>query len=407
LKSRKWVRAEVIEDIRGAVWRHVTQAAREEGEMLLEAAALLQMPREAVRVLGLRQFLLSTQVKRLIDDMPALIRRLATTTTRDEEWSAERLRGPVDWGITLSARGTTGLRHFYVTSPARRAYQTPENEILVAALDAVRSTGHRIGWHQSDSVEVGRTVRDRVTQADEWLARRSLSDVERRPITPRAMSRVRSGRHARRYTPAVDVYRLYEDYVRRLDRASIRQAVERHAVAATADDVLLELLCGFRIEEVLKAMGWKLSQPGLVGGGGRFLHGRKGDEELDVYYQHVPPALGAGSIYGEVQAAHGFSATGALAPDFVLRHSASGASRWLVVEVKGVQRDVTASARAALLDLLAYRRAFEPVLANAPSPYGLGIAWGAELEPSSEREIALCSPDQIGTALEQVLPGGS
>jgi hypothetical protein len=71
----------------------------------------------------------------------------------------------------------------------------------------------------------------------------------------------------------------------------------------------------------------------------------------------------------------------------------------VVVEAKlGITRSVEDSARAALQDLLGYRRAFDEVLAQQDGPYGLGLAWGADLA-ASEDEILLCSPDQIGQAL--------
>jgi hypothetical protein len=77
--------------------------------------------------------------------------------------------------------------------------------------------------------------------------------------------------------------------------------------------------------------------------------------------------------------------------------------RWLVVEVKGVERAVDRSARAATLDLLAYRRAFDNALKSSAAPYGLGVAWGADLTPSADAEIMLCSPDTLPEALGLIL----
>lgn len=74
------------------------------------------------------------------------------------------------------------------------------------------------------------------------------------------------------------------------------------------------------------------------------------------------------------------------------------------MEVKGVERPVEQSARAALLDLLAYRRAFDHVLGQQASVYGLGVAWGAAMQPSVAEEVALCTPDTIPQALAILLP---
>jgi hypothetical protein len=46
---------------------------------------------------------------------------------------------------------------------------------------------------------------------------------------------------------------------------------------------------------------------------------------------------------------------------------------------------------AALQDLLAYRRSFEPTLGQA-TRYGVGVAFGHGLQPDLDAEVALCTP---------------
>jgi hypothetical protein len=48
-------------------------------------------------------------------------------------------------------------------------------------------------------------------------------------------------------------------------------------------------------------------------------------------------------------------------------------------------------------------RAFDPVLSAQRGVYGLGIAWGTELNPIDSSEIVLCTPDTIESAVELVL----
>ena len=75
---------------------------------------------------------------------------------------------------------------------------------------------------------------------------------------------------------------------------------------------------------------------------------------------------------------------------------------WLLIEAKGGHRRVEQSARAALLDLLAYRRAFDAALTGCRA-YGLGVAFGAELTANPSTEISLSTPDQLSTALARFL----
>jgi hypothetical protein len=200
----------------------------------------------------------------------------------------------------------------------------------------------------------------------------------------------------------MDVVGLHARFVRRLDPRALRQAVQDNALVTSRDDVLLELICGFEIERALESQGWNVTRPGLVRSG-LFLHAQRGPSKLDLYYQRTPPGLANGSLYGEIQEHHAFRGRGAMIPDYVGRVTSGGGTRWLVFEVKGVQRPVWESARTAVHDLLAYRRAFDPVLRSNEGPYGLGIAWGTSLDPSTDVEITLCTPDTIEKALGAVL----
>lgn len=406
MKTEEWVRAQVVASVHDEVWRFVTQAAQREEGALLEAAALLSMRPHELRTLAHIQFIASPEVGALLNEMPQLIRKLRSSTISEQETSAERVRGAIQWGPTLSGRAATGLPHLYVTTPARRAYDTPENQVLAFALQAIRATGRKTGWHRSAAPELGAQVRDTVAEAERWLRTRMLSGIRAEAPTPQVIARVRASRARKRYQSALDVVALHARYVRRLDRAALRQAVQNNALLTSKDDVLLELVSGFAIERALKKLGWEIHRPGLVAGG-LFLTAKRGETRLGLYYQRAPSALARGSLYYAIQKQHPFKRAGPLRPDFVFEISHANHTRWLLVEVKGVERSVSDSARAAIHDLLAYRRAFDPVLAQGPSPYGLGIAWGSSLPPASDAEISLCTPDTVEAALEQVFGGPS
>src|SRR5690349_10382274 len=100
MRSLQWRRSDLIAEIRSDLWRYLTPAATIEGEAL-QAAALLQIPVEELRVLGRLQFLISEELGNLLEELPFLVRRLATTTASEEEWSAERIRGSIQWARTI------------------------------------------------------------------------------------------------------------------------------------------------------------------------------------------------------------------------------------------------------------------------------------------------------------------
>jgi hypothetical protein len=401
VRSRPWDRAEVIGRVRRDVWRYLTEAARTDDEIILNASALLQMPSTEVRTLAQLQFVLSNEVADLLADMPRIVRRLTTTSRRETEMSVTRVRGPIVWSETFSARAATGLPHVYVTAPAKRAFDTPENHLLRFSLATVAQFGRRTGWHRASGVGVGAEVRRRVNEAARWLSVRSLAEIPTTPISAATLSRVRSSRRRRNYRSAISTYTLYQRFIKRLDRLAIQNAVEQHALVTSQDSTLLELLAAFTVVRALRRLGWEGSGDRLVTP--RLFRGYRRSESIDVYYQHTPRALSEGSIYRHVQRTHGFSAIGGLIPDLVMRVESATNPRWILVEVKGLHRPVQDSARAAVQDLLAYRRAFSPMLDRQSGAYGVGVAWGEQLKPSGSAEILLCSPDTITDALERVI----
>lgn len=402
MRTLPWVREDLIAEIKDELWRHLTPAASIEGD-LLHAAALLQVTPRELRTLGRLQFLISDEVGELLDALPGLVRRLATTTASEEEWSADRVRGSIQWGRTLAARHATGIPHLYISTPARRAYQTPENELLTVVLDAVVSAGRESGWDRSQSADVGRLISRRVAAAERWRQTRALVEVERRPITAMKLSRIRNGRHRRRYRAAMGAYARFHTLAEKLDRAAIRRAVEAYGLVSRDDPTLFELVCTFRVIKALQELGWDLEKLGLFRGSLR-LGGHRRSERLELRYQAAPERLRRQSKYRSVLMRHGI-VPGPLRPDLVLTWTTPTGKRWLVIEAKGGSRDVADSARAATFDLLAYRTAFEDVLGPQQTPYGLGVVWGSELEAAPGDDIALCTPDTLTSALASVIRG--
>lgn len=364
---------------------------------------MLQMSHDDIAALGMVHFLLSEPVGQFVEELPLLVRRMATTSVSEEEWSAERVRGAIQWAKTYGARAAGGASHLYVTAPARRAFQTPENELLAFVVDAIVQAGRRSSWWGRDAEVAGRVIHERVSAVQRWQQSRSLLEVERRPVTPRSVRRVSSGRHRRAYGSAVETHLAYRSMVSRSDPQAVREAVEKHGLVTTDDAVLFELLCTFNLLDAVRARGWRMDPFRLIEGSLRLSGARGDDERLDVWYQRVPEELKRDSRYGRVLRTHGFSLVKPLRPDLVVRVTRGADFRWLLVEAKlGIVRSVEASAREALVDLLAYRRAFDLSLRDNPMPYGLGIAWGDGLAPRRD-EVMLCSPDRLREAVALVL----
>lgn len=396
MRSLPWWRGDRIAEARERIWLYLSPAVGLEQDTELEAAALLQLTEVDVLALARVHFLLTPEVKALLDGLPLLLRQLATTTAHEEEQSAERVRGAIRWGSTIAARTATGLPHLYVTAPARRAFQTPENELLVFVLDAIAQLGQQTGWHSNNGEGIGRLVSERTAGAQRWLQSRMLLEVERRPPTPRVVARVRAGRHHRRYQHAIGAWERYRSLITQVDRAALRELIESTALVTRHDAVLFELLCTFAVIDALRGCGWHVDPLRLFGGSLR-MAARRSHERVELWYQRTPRMLAEPSRYTQVQRYHGFAHPSDLRPDMVLRRAGGASEHWLLVEVK-LRRSVEEAARAALQDLLAYRRAFDARLGKGDGVYGLGIAWGADLQPIPT-EVMLCTPDTIKVAI--------
>jgi hypothetical protein len=216
------------------------------------------------------------------------------------------------------------------------------------------------------------------------------------PDHPPKLARIRSGRHKRRYHSALQAWSVYQNLVERLDRGAIHQAIQEHAIVLADTPTLFEILCTFETIDCLTAAGWQVEPLSLFGGSLR-LNAHRDGEILELYYQGTPQPLSRGSLYLSAKRAHNLAGPGHR-PDIVLRRKSLGPNQWLVIEIKGGKHEVARYAVAALQDLLAYRRSFEPAL-NQATRYGVGIAFGRELEPDGDAEVTLCTPDTLRKAL--------
>jgi hypothetical protein len=338
--------------------------------------------------------------------MPRLVRRLATSSASTEQWTIDRLPGPVQWNRTLALRASIGSQQFFVTTPARRVYQTPENELLVHVLDAVPRTALSSGWDRTVTRErPAQTVRERLSEAMRWQQSRMLASVDRTPPTPRSLARIRSGRSHHRYVAVLAAYDKLVSLVEQLDRDGIRTAIEQASIVTADEATLFELLTTFHLLDALREQGWRLRPFHLFQGRLHLGGNREDGRQINLWYQSTPPPLATGSRYRQVLTAHGFSHQHELRPDVVLHWTDQNSQdRWLLVECKLSQAmGVSHAARQALLDLLSYRRSFAAALATAGRPYGLGVAWGGGLHPAGDAEVALCTPDTLHAAVRQIV----
>lgn len=174
-------------------------------EMAPTVAAVTGLPaRAAAQLVGLA-VATSAEADELLARFPRTVRSLATSVHTHAERCVGSLRGPVLWSETMSARSASfGDQDLYVCATPSRAYDVPENHVLVYALAEVREAATLAAESGGDPA-VLRRVRHNGAEASRFLEHPSLRNVARKKPHPRALKRTRAGRHRKWYAPALRV----------------------------------------------------------------------------------------------------------------------------------------------------------------------------------------------------------
>lgn len=150
----------------------------------------------------------SQEATTLLHLMPEMLRNMSITTIQTALRCQGEVRGPVLWSETMAARsGTAGATDVYVCLTAQRAYDTPQNRVLVAALMEIRhaSNDADLVARQAYDDEVLLKSRSNGDEARRYLDHRTLRDVSRKRLSKRDLAKTVSGRRSEQYSPAIDV----------------------------------------------------------------------------------------------------------------------------------------------------------------------------------------------------------
>ena len=195
-------RATSSADATAGLWRRLARPF----DLANMADTLLGLHPRVIDALGAVKLCLAPEAADLLAGLPGLSRSLDTSVYSQAVRSRGEVRGPILWSETLSARASSfGDEDLFVCSAARRAYDTPSNRVLVAALTALSSTTKAIDsgpeqWAGDERVATARSV---ARDAHRFLDHPSLSGVDRGRITARDIKRIRGGKSALRYAPAI------------------------------------------------------------------------------------------------------------------------------------------------------------------------------------------------------------
>lgn len=169
--------------------------------------ALFGLSPDVVAELAATLLCLSDEAEVLLARMPSLVRSLTTASSGTAVRVRGEIRGPVLWSETMSARAASfGDGDLFVCKAPQRDYDTAENQVLVAALRAIAGSGraidHAPSRHGDERVHHARA---NAREARLYLDHPALTRVSTERVRPRTVKRVRGGKAADRYRPALAV----------------------------------------------------------------------------------------------------------------------------------------------------------------------------------------------------------
>jgi hypothetical protein len=193
------------QDSLARIWGRLARPLNPHGAV----AALVGVPPRVTRYLVGGVIAASDEADVLLEAMPELLRSLSIATVSVPERCVNEVRGPILWSETLGARAASaGDQGLFVVQKSSRAYDTPENRVLVAALRAIRRGGDEVVRLRPDNEpedELFRRAKINGIRARRFLEHRALAGVSPRGAGARGLQRVRSGGRRRLYEPMLAV----------------------------------------------------------------------------------------------------------------------------------------------------------------------------------------------------------
>lgn len=131
----------MLSEVRSLLPAFLSAAAAERGGALVAAVDLLNLPKSALqRVLAVHT-MLSSPVRELVADLPTGVRRPLTASVRPRV-AGRTVTSGIDWAATARHRATASpLGDIWVTRPANRIFDIPENRALAWVLRTLEERG--------------------------------------------------------------------------------------------------------------------------------------------------------------------------------------------------------------------------------------------------------------------------
>lgn len=395
------VRDVMLLEVQALLPAFLSAASVERDGPINAAVELIGLPESDLRRVLAVHMMLTEPVRRFIADLPAGIRRPITSSVRPRI-AGRTVTSAIDWAATARHRATSSpLGDIWVTRPANRIFDIPENRALAWLLRNLEERGTLAVPSSRESVGAwGEEIRAMTALVH---AARRVAWLEGVPAEwpgDEAYFRLgadRMGFYRLRVTEAV---RYLRNLLISPSPEDIVEALSQRYFEPRQDWKLFEIAVLLRIANALAGVGTRLSGARLFSEGRRrpfAVYAVGAHREVRVWYQVWPPSTGPSELDDAIR--HYELPSGGRRPDIVIEIMDHGQS------TKAFLLELKASSSSAYLSsgfsqLLGYLRD-RPSLLSSPAsgwlvaPPGTGYR---SKDPGS-RSLWMTSSDDVAEAV--------
>lgn len=325
---------------------------------------LFDLSKDDLDTLKAIHFLLSDEVKSLVEILPILMRNLSHSTRKETEEFRGQIKGRVDWNQTLKERMSYGFddKSLFICQPPSKYYDLEENQLLKFLLNRIISLKKNfvdfidlseLNVEKIDSIDWQEKVSNIYQMAKKTLKKVYFNDISSiKTVKSKHLRKAYKNRN-QLYHRVAKVYILYEDLFIAEDENVLRDLVENRLIKAADSDKLYEIYVFFNL---IKSLPESKKLRLLYSGNDYAVKSQIDDVRITIYYQKTPQNLRDVSEYLEILDNYEINKS-VKSPDIIIEFEKDDEVYYRLVEVKNSSE--TGYVRESLYKVMGYYKDFE------------------------------------------------
>ena len=331
-------RRQLLSEVRSYLPAFLGASSTEHVDPVGDVTALLGLASNDLQRIISTHIALSNPVRQFVQKLPNALRRPISASTRPRVFSRE-IRGPIDWAATIGVRATKGLNaEGFVTRPAQRMFDTPENRALAYVIQQLQMNVSRtgIGSSGADNGSWPDEIALSVQRLDQARRTYWLRDIPAKKPDAKAQQRLAAARSRFYAQELPEVLDLLHRYLDEPTPQDITEILIQRYFEPSLDWQLFEIVVALRLAEAFASVsiGKRKSRLLVRGtGNGPYAHYIVRDDlEVRLWYQSWPNSSG-GSKHQD--ACRMYSIAGnQQRPDIVIERVTPSGSTAILLELK-------------------------------------------------------------------------